>query len=128
MTPEWTMLVSSCIFGLLQLFVTAGAATKQRGFQWNVGPRDGTPQPLTGVAGRMDRAFRNFMETFPFFLAAIFFAHFTGRTNSQTALGAELYLGARILYFPIYALGITYLRTALWGLSIIGITMVLLCG
>lgn len=128
MTPEWTMLVASSLFGLLQLFIGAAASTSQRGFQWNIGPRDGTPAPLVGTAARLDRAFRNFMETFPFFLAAIFFAHFTGRTNSQTALGAELYFGARLLYYPVYAAGISYVRTVLWGLSIIGISMVFLCG
>ena len=49
--------------------------TLQRGLRWNAGPRDEPMPPLTGVAGRLSRALRNFLETFPFFAAAVLIAH-----------------------------------------------------
>ena len=65
MTIELTMLV----LGLVQIVIAAQAKSRQTGLQWTAGPRD-EPMPLTGVAGRLDRALSNFLETFPLFVAA----------------------------------------------------------
>jgi uncharacterized MAPEG superfamily protein len=82
--------------------------------------------PLTGVlAGRLDRAFANFKETFPFFAAAVMMAAVLGRHSNLTAWGAELYLAARIIYLPLYAMGVPFLRTLVWLASVIGIVMLL---
>ena len=92
---------------------------------WNIGPRDETA-PLKGkLAGRLDRAFRNFMETFPFFAVAIVMAAVLGRHNWATAFGAELYLAARILYVPLYAFGVTGLRTLSFLAATTGIGLVI---
>jgi hypothetical protein len=41
------------------------AASLQRGYRRTASARDQEVAPLTGVAGRLDRALRNFSETFP---------------------------------------------------------------
>ncbi|MBU6247381.1 MAG: MAPEG family protein, partial [Xanthomonadaceae bacterium] len=41
------------------------------------------------------------------------------------ALGAQLYLWARVAYLPVYAAGIPYLRSAVWGVSMVGLLLVL---
>ena len=41
------------------------------------------------------------------------------------ALGATIWILARIVYFPIYLLGVIYVRTAVWAISIIGLLMML---
>ena len=40
-------------------------------------------------------------------------------------LGAQLYLWSRLIYIPTYALGISYVRTLVWAVSLVGIVMVL---
>ncbi len=42
----------------------------------------------------------------------------------MTALGAQIYLAARILYVPTYALGMPIVRSLVWGASLAGIVMV----
>ena len=64
--------------------IAARANNGQRGIAWNVGARDGEPPKVSAVAGRLDRAFRNFMETFPFFAVAILFAAVSGRFSWVT--------------------------------------------
>ncbi len=91
------------ILGLAQLVLATHMATVQRGFRWNMSSREQPTAPLTGVAGRLDRAFRNFLETFAFFAAAVLILQVTGRNSEVSALGARLYLIARIVYVPIYA-------------------------
>jgi uncharacterized MAPEG superfamily protein len=91
---EFTMLGLGVVLGLLQLLVAARVGNSQRGLAWNVGARDKEPPPVSAIAGRLDRAFRNFMETFPFFAVAVFAAHATDRFGWMTLVGTQLYLVA----------------------------------
>ena len=126
MSIELQMLVWSIILGLVHIALSATFTTMQRGLIWNAGARDGEPKPLTGVAGRLDRANRNFLETFVYFAAAVLAVLFAQKTDSQTALGVQLYFWARIAYLPAYAAGIPFLRTLIWAVSMAGLVLVLL--
>jgi len=65
------------------------------------------PRPaLAGIGGRFERAFDNYLETFPFFAAAVLIAHAAGRHDWATVWGAQLYFYASLIYLPIYAVGI----------------------
>lgn len=125
MPVEIQWLAWSILLGVVQLFIAAAMMTRQRGLKWNASARDGDPPPLTGVAGRADRALRNFLETFPFFAAAVLAVVATGSGDSVTALGAQLYFWARVVYVPLYLAGIPYLRSLVWTVSLLGMLMVL---
>ena len=126
MSVELEMLAWSIVLGLVQLAVAASFTTGQRGLMWGAGARDGEARPLTPVAARIDRAFKNFLETFGFFAAAVLALHATGKGGAQSAMGAQLYFWARVVYMPAYATGIPFLRTIVWAASLAGIVMVLL--
>ena len=125
MTTELSMLLWSVVLGLVQIAIAAMASVGQRGLGWAAGPRDGEAKPLTGVAARLDRARGNFLETFPFFVALVLGAWALQRHGSVVVLGAELYFWARVVYVPIYAAGIPYLRTLIWTVSIVGLVIML---
>jgi uncharacterized MAPEG superfamily protein len=124
LSTELKMLLYSVILGIAQLLVVASLSTMQRGVKWNLSPRDQKTPELTGVAGRLERAFKNFMETFPFFIAAILMVQITQMQSSTSMMGAHLYFWARLLYIPIYAAGIIGVRTLVWGISFVGLIMV----
>ncbi|HTA66343.1 MAG TPA: MAPEG family protein [Xanthomonadaceae bacterium] len=126
MCTELQMLAWAIVLGLVQLVLAATLGTQQRGLAWNAGARDGDPKPLTGVAARMDRAWRNFLETFVFFAAAALAIVVTQRGDPQSAFGAQLYFWARVAYVPAYAAGIAYVRTLIWAASMAGLIMLLL--
>lgn len=126
MSIELKMLAWSIVLGLVHIGLGATFTTIQRGLAWNASARDGVPEPLTGVAGRLERANHNFRETFVFLVAAVLAVVLAQRTNSQTAMGVQIYFWARLAYLPVYAAGIPYLRTLIWGVSIAGLLMVLL--
>jgi uncharacterized MAPEG superfamily protein len=121
MTIELKMLAWSVLLGLVYVFVAASLATRQRGLKWNASNRDGEPKPLTGVAARAARANHNFLETFAFFAAAVLAVTLANRNSPHTALGSELYFWARAGYLPIYLIGIPYLRTLVWAVSLWGL-------
>jgi uncharacterized MAPEG superfamily protein len=121
---ELQLLGAAILVGLVQLIWAAAAArAHQKDMKWAAGPRD-EPLPLGGVAGRLDRAFRNFMETFPFFVAAVLTVYLAGKLGALTLWGSGLYVAARALYVPVYAAGISGLRTLIWFVSLIGIGMI----
>ena len=125
MGVELTMLALAAVLGFVHLFLGAHFATQERGAAWNTGARDNTP-PLKGkVAGRMERAFNNFRETFPIFAAAVLIITLLDRHNTRTIWGAQLYFWMRVIYLPLYAMGVPMLRTIIWLLSTLGILLVL---
>lgn len=125
MTTEMQMLVWSLALGLAQLGIAAFGMLVQRGPAWAASARDGTPTPLAGIVARLDRSSSNFMETFAFFAAVVLAGQVLQRHTSTTVLGAQLYFWARLVYVPVYALGIPYLRTLIWSASVVGIVMLL---
>lgn len=59
-------------------------------------------------------------------IAAVLIVSAAGLTSERTALGAQLWLAARIVYLPLYAFGIPYLRSLAWLVGLVGIAMVLM--
>jgi len=80
------------------------------------------PQP---IVGRLARAQANFYETFPLYAAAAIIVSVARLNNRWTAIGALVWIVARIVYLPLYAAGIPYVRSAAWAASLIGIAMVI---
>ena len=125
MNIEIQMLAWSIALGLAHVLIGAVLMTRQRGMKWNASARDGEAAPLTGVAARVERATRNFLETFPFFAAAVLAVAAADRMSADSALGAQVYFWARLAYLPIYAAGIPYLRSLAWAVSLWGLLQVL---
>ena len=121
--PELGLLAIAIVLGLIQLLWAAGAARQQQGLKWARGPRD-EKIPVTGMAARLDRAWKNYMETFPFFAAAVLLGAATTTLRDFTIWGAHLYVWSRIIYVPLYAWGSPF-RTLVWFASLIGLVMVI---
>jgi uncharacterized MAPEG superfamily protein len=122
---EFTMLALAMVLGLFHLLIAARVGNSQRGIQWNVGPRDQPSPPVSPLAGRLERASRNFMETFPFFAAAILADHAMNRFSWMTVVGSQIYLIARVIYLPLYGAGVPVFRTLTWLVSLVGLLLVI---
>lgn len=128
MTTELAVLAWACLLAILHLWLPIRAKTRQFGLQWNMGPRDEAPEAAAApspVAGRLERAQVNYYESFPLIAAAILIVSVADLETRWTAIGAILWLGARVLYLPLYAFGVPVLRSLVWTASVIGLLMVL---
>jgi uncharacterized MAPEG superfamily protein len=125
MTTELTLLAWAIVLGLVHAVATGQFTTIQHGLQYGLSPRD-EQKPLTGIGARVQRAFANYMQTFPFFAAAVLMAHVAGRHSWLTVTGAQLYFWARLIYVPLYAAGIPVARTVAFVVAVIGIVLILL--
>ena len=126
MTIELKMLSLSVMLGLIQIVAASQAASWQRGYRWTAGPRDETLPPLSGVAGRLQRALRNFLETFPLFVAAVLIAHVCNTHTWLTEWGAQLFFWGRLVYVGLYVSGVWLIRSLVWNVATAGIIMILL--
>jgi uncharacterized MAPEG superfamily protein len=120
MTIELTL-----VLALVQIFAFSTARTRQYGIKWNAGPRDEPTPPLSPLAARLQRAQANLFETLPLFAAAVLIAHAAGREGGTTTLGAWLYFGGRVVYLPLYAFGVPFVRSMAWGVALAGLLMIL---
>ena len=125
MTTELIVLAWGCVLALVYIMAAAQARTKQYGTKWNIGARDEALPPALPLVGRLERAQANFFETFPLLVAAVLIVSAAGLSNKETALGAWIWLGARIVYLPLYAMGVPVVRSLAWAASLVGIIMIL---
>ena len=125
MTTELSVLAWGCVLAIVHIFIAVRFKTRQYGTKWNVGARDEDLPPPQPIVGRLARAQANFLETFPVMAAAILIVTAAGLESRWTAIGALLWLGARVLYLPLYALGVPVVRTLVFAASIVGIALVL---
>jgi uncharacterized MAPEG superfamily protein len=85
-------------------------------------PRDNPPEPKGLAIGRATRALNNFVENYGAFVAMDLALIATGHTGGW---GAVVWIVARIIYLPLYLVGILVVRTAVWSISIVGLVMML---
>ncbi len=126
MTPEFIVLAFTLILALVQIFAASTARTLELGAKWNAGPRDGDTPPPGKYAGRLLRAQANLFETLPIFAAAVIMAHVAGKDGGMLTLwGVHLYFFARVAYVPLYAYGVTGVRSLAFLVSLAGLIMVI---
>jgi uncharacterized MAPEG superfamily protein len=122
---ELKLLGWSVVLLLVQIVVQAASASSELGLPYAMTPRDEGRQPRSVYAGRARRALNNLLETYPAFIALALALVVSGKTGGVGAIGAEIYLAARVLYLIVYAAGVSVVRTLLWVASIIGLVMML---
>jgi uncharacterized MAPEG superfamily protein len=93
---------------------------------WTASARDEAVPALAGLAGRLNRALQNFIETFPLFAAAVLMTQITGKHSWMTEWGAQLYFWARVAYVAFYSAGIFLVRSLVWSVATLGIILILL--
>ncbi len=126
-----TPLLSIVVDMALLTWVTLLAASLIRAKGWTLpgfiialGNRDNMPEP-SALAGRATRTASNTLENFVLFSALALVAHLSGSTDPRVLSGAILFFWARVVFIPVYYIGLAYVRTVIWGVSIAGMAMMI---
>ena len=123
MSPDLKYLLFSTILCFVQVLIAATGANQQVGLPKLAGNREGLPD-YTGWTGRAKRAHLNMLENLVLFAALVLIAAVSGKANAVTALGAMIFFWGRLAYAVIYVIGLPWLRTLAWFVSVIGMAMV----
>jgi len=121
LSMELSMLFWAVILTFVQVLVAVQLCIMQSGLPEVAGNREGfTPN---GMAGRAKRAHANMLENLVLFAALVLVVQVGGLNNDLTALGAQIFVIARLVYAVIYLIGVPWLRTILWAVSAVGMAM-----
>src|SRR3954453_17740645 len=99
MTGDLWALAAAMLLAVVQLTLSSVLTLRQLGGTWVAGTRD-EPREVTGVSGRFVRGHRNLLGFFPQFVAALFLVHAAHVAGSLSAIGAWVFVIARLLYVP----------------------------
>ena len=122
---ELTCLELSVALWVVHILVQAGVGNVELPSGYLFTSRD-KPAAASGLLfGRATRALANYVENLTPFVAVALALIVTQRTGGSGALGATIWIVARIVYIPIYLFGLVYVRTAVWTVSIVGLLMML---
>ncbi|WP_026381672.1 MAPEG family protein [Afifella pfennigii] len=125
LSTELVLLGWSVVLLLVHILVQSGAMTRETGLSWNASARDGGPKASSVMAGRSERALKNFLETYAAFVGLAVALAITEKTGGIGALGALVWFFGRVLYLPLYLTGIAYIRSIVWAIATGGLLLML---
>ena len=125
MAIELQILVWAVGLTLAQALLPVIGAFFKVGLPELAGNREGFSD-LAGWTGRASRTHRNILENMVPFSALVLIGALTNSLNEITALGAQIFFGARVAYVFVYVGGIPWLRTGVWAVSLAGIALIFL--
>jgi uncharacterized MAPEG superfamily protein len=125
MSSELLVLGLGAILLLVHVLLAGHFRTRQYGVEWNMGARDEDVPPLDPVPSRLLRAQANYLETFPVAIVALLGVVLADKANGLTAAAAWIWLGARVIYLPLYGAGIPKVRSVVWAIGTLALVTVL---
>ena len=118
MTPELTVLALAGLLQAVQFTLFAVPANKELGTGYTSSARDKPPSRQLSIrTARLQRALNNHFEALILFTLAVVVVTLGQQSTPVTQTAAWVYLAARILYIPAYALGLRPWRSAIWALG-----------
>jgi uncharacterized MAPEG superfamily protein len=123
MSLDLKMLLWSVALAFIQMLIAVLGATLEVGLPTLAGNREGLA-PMASWAGRAQRAHLNMLENLVLFIPLVLIADITSRDNAVVELGAQIFFWARLVYAIVYIAGVPWVRTAVWGVSVVGLLMI----
>lgn len=114
----WTTVILAALIGF-----QGGLVPVFQGFAWGLGNRDEV-RTKTELQSRTARTVANHIEGMMVFVPLALIVVISDLSSTLTVWGAGLYLLGRVLFAPLYLIGVPYLRSLVWGVSLIGILMI----
>ena len=128
MTPELTALSAAALVHFATVMVAQRFLSRDIGADGNLGSRDDIEDRLSPATRRLRRATANFTENIGPFIIAVLVVVLAGKSSALTATCAWVFVGARILYVPAYALAWVPWRSVIWSVGFVATLILLIVG
>ncbi len=122
MTVELLAALIVIALGIVQVMWQAAEYRRVHGVAYANTAQDAPPATApSALLGRLTRALRNLHETLPFFLGVVIILALMDYSTTATRIAALAFAGARIVYLPLYAAGVPWLRGLVWTVSLVAL-------
>ncbi len=102
---ETTILAAYGLLVMLTILLQVLGGAQQLSIGYLLSSRD-EDRSMTGMTARLKRALDNSIVAMALFAPAVLILEMLDRTNATSLLAAQVFLIARIIYLPVYALGV----------------------
>ncbi|MEP2954316.1 MAG: MAPEG family protein [Sulfitobacter sp.] len=127
MSAELTVLTLAALLQGLQFVLYAVPANRELGPGYTMSARDRDPsRALSDRTARLGRALDNHFEGLILFGIAVGVVQMSAQNTAFTAACAWVYLIARVLYVPAYAMGLRPHRSLIWVIGFAATMLMLL--
>ncbi|AYE85521.1 MAPEG family protein [Sulfitobacter sp. D7] len=127
MSAELTVLTLAALLQGLQFVLYAVPANRELGPGYTMSARDRDPsRALSDRTARLGRAMDNHFEGLILFGIAVGVVQMSAQNTAFTAACAWVYLIARVLYVPAYAMGLRPHRSIIWVVGFAATMLMLL--
>lgn len=110
---ETTILAAYGLLVLLTILLQVLGSLQTLSMGYLMSARD-EPREVGRMTARINRALTNSITAMALFAPAILLLVVQDKTTSTTLMVAQIFLVARIIYLPVYALGVPAIRTLAW--------------
>lgn len=128
LTPELAALTAAAVVQFATVIAAQRALERDVGHDANLGTREGVEDRLSPRTQRLRRASANFTENIGPFIIAVLVVVLAGKTSALTATLAWVFVAARALYVPAYALGWVPWRSFIWFAGFLATAALLVIG
>ncbi len=110
---ELTLLAAYGLLVMLTIILQALGSFRTLSIGYLMSARD-EPREVGRMTNRIKRALDNSVVAMALFAPAVLLLEVQGKTDANSLLAAQVFLVARIIYLPVYALGVPAIRTLAW--------------
>ena len=128
LTPELAALTAAAVVQFATVIAAQRALERDVGHEANLGTREGVEDRLSPRTQRLRRASANFTENIGPFIIAVLVVVLAGKTSALTGTLAWVFVAARALYVPAYALGWVPWRSFIWFAGFLATAALLVIG
>lgn len=128
LTPELAALAAAAVVHFATIIAAQRALERDVGHEGNLGTREGIEDRLSPRSQRLRRATANFTENIGPFIIAVVVVVLAGKSSVLTATLAWVFVAARALYVPAYALGWVPWRSYIWFAGFVATVALLALG
>ena len=125
MTPLMTIVLYMTVLTWVTIIAASTIRSKGwtlQGLNYSLSNRE-EPLDTNALAHRADRTASNTKENFVLFLGLASVAMASAASSPLILQGAQLFLVARLVFVPVYYVGIIYVRTLVWLAGVVGLIM-----
>ncbi len=124
MTTDLWMLAATALLQWVLILTAATPRLLKNGIVYSVGNRHAEPRDVPEWAVRAQKASDNLAENLPLFAVLVLVVNVAGLQGDLSAMGAQIFVCARVLHAVLYIAGVAWLRTLVWAVSLVGLGLV----